>query len=294
MLGDWRGDEASFLKWRGDMLATINRVLWPRVDQERRKWVGPAVDVMGPLTEVDLGLIRRIRQPVFPRLLDRVPTSPLRTPDCPAHAEFYKREDGQVEGSKSAKNIQLYNKNFDAAKAEKIAEWMGHGMSKKLGLGLIFWFKSQLARPRPYQTSLHMGIPITHEEARTALHPSMISGHCVQGLAGLIGVAERAQLDAVPLTAEDWEALSQFCVDFGDRRVMAGVHYPSDNISSWLLALELCEHAVDPVVRLSVKERVWHAISDRSLIYKEIQAAVTADSASPYKPSWAELQMHAP
>lgn len=63
------------------------------------------------------------------------------------------------------------------------------------------------------------------------------------------------------------EALEQFGVDIGDRRVFAGVHYPSDNLSSWILALRLGREVfADPRVWLFLAE----AIQKRSAVYQTL------------------------
>ena len=105
-------------------------------------------------------------------------------------------------------------------------------------------FKRALQRPRPYQMALVMGKPGGHiyEEAFTAASPSMSSGHCLQGLIGVGGIFEFFIEKGTPIIGEHADALRQYGVDIGDRRVMAGVHYPSDNLCSWIIALRMAEH----------------------------------------------------
>ncbi len=41
------------------------------------------------------------------------------------------------------------------------------------------------------------------------------------------------------MSATQREELCKLAIDLGDRRVFAGVHYPSDNAGSWRIALDI-------------------------------------------------------
>ena len=41
-------------------------------------------------------------------------------------------------------------------------------------------------------------------------------------------------------------SLQQYATDFGDRRVFAGLHYPSDTLITWLICFMLVEYVVKP------------------------------------------------
>jgi hypothetical protein len=70
-------------------------------------------------------------------------------------------------------------------------------------------------------------------------------------------------------------SLAQYMVDIGDRRVFAGVHYPSDNIASWIMALSLMpEVYADPV---RIEGFVRKAIFERSRVFQMISAAYFTD-----------------
>ena len=272
---DWT-NEASYLPWRAAMLALFSRVLWPVCDVQNQMWRGDAVAEMKRLTLADLGLLQQIRQPRA-RLIDTLPISPLRHLACPPHRIFFEGED--VGPAKTVEWLRFYDR--DANKdliLDAIPVLMSRGMSRKAPTGMIYWFKQQLQRPRPYQTSLLLDVDVTYQAATTGLHPALVSGHCLQGVAALMAVLERFTLDQVPLSP----SIVQYLLDFGDRRVMAGVHYPSDNLASWILALELCDHAVAPAVRRQVKQHVWHAIRDQSLIYRRIANFARDNSDSPF------------
>ncbi len=280
---DWL-DEATYKPWLIRMLDLFSRVLWPVGDVPKKLWRGEAVATMERLTVADLGLLQQIRKPRA-RLIDTLPVSPLRHLACPPHRVFFEGED--VGPAKTVEWLRFYDReaNKDLI-LDAIPVLMSRGMSRKAPTGMIYWFKEQLQRPRPYQTSMLLAVEITHQAATTALHPALVSGHCLQGVGALIAVMERFTLDQVPLSS----AIVQYLLDFGDRRVMAGVHYPSDNLASWILALDLCDHAVSPAVSHQVKQRVWHAIRDQSVIYSKIAEHVATHPASPYAAALKELQ----
>jgi hypothetical protein len=72
-------------------------------------------------------------------------------------------------------------------------------------------------------------------------------------------------------------ALQQYATDFGDRRVLAGVHYPSDSMITWIICFKLIPNVVDQPDRASAikfmkaairRSRVWTFIKglDRKAI----------------------------
>ena len=92
-----------------------------------------------------------------------------------------------------------------------------------------------------------------------------------------------------PFPAASWEAIEQYATDIGDRRVMAGLHYPSDNLCSWLITLRMANHVFrDP----GVKSHLWSAIQ-RGYVYRLVRAEVTRNPRSPYAPAMAELRLEA-
>jgi hypothetical protein len=155
---------------------------------------------------------------------------------------------------------------FDIAWFEKMF-W-----GRMRGLQPPIWdIKEVFQRPRPWMIATALGVEdfrwvtgdgITH----TGIHPSITSGHCIQGVLGGCSVfeamLERSHETGKGLSMHDLSALKQYMVDWGDRRVFAGVHYMTDNIASWVLARRLIPHlfrnpvqveafAVDAIVRHS-------------------------------------------
>jgi hypothetical protein len=84
--------------------------------------------------------------------------------------------------------------------------------------------------------------------------------------------------------------LQQFTVDIGDRRVFAGVHYPSDNLSSWYTALKLLPHVIDPSALASVRKFLWEAISLKSIVFAEIMRHINSHDRSPYRAAVAAIE----
>jgi hypothetical protein len=101
------------------------------------------------------------------------------------------------------------------------------------------------------------------------------------------GLMERLLIDGEAMNDSQWEALQQYAVDMGDRRVFAGVHYPSDNLSSWLMIMRIARHVF---VRGEIKERLWRAISQQSQVYRAVQEASCTEEGQVYGPALAELE----
>jgi membrane-associated phospholipid phosphatase len=101
--------------------------------------------------------------------------------------------------------------------------------------------KRELQRPRPHQVASLHGLAFEVQRAPGAVTSATPSGHAIQGLMGVAGAIvelRRYHRFDAPLLSR----LRQYAVDVGDRRVFAGVHFPTDNLASWCLALSLCSH----------------------------------------------------
>ncbi|WP_353959298.1 phosphatase PAP2 family protein [Paeniroseomonas aquatica] len=112
------------------------------------------------------------------------------------------------------------------------------------------------------------------QTAATSLTSSTFSGHCLQGIVAGCAVFEVWQHNNLLRSADSAACLAQFSVDIGDRRVFAGVHYPTDNVASWILAMNLIPHIFkepEPILKFAK-----FAITERSHVYKELQKRATA------------------
>jgi hypothetical protein len=80
------------------------------------------------------------------------------------------------------------------------------------------------------------------------------------------------------------DVFRQFVIDVGDRRVFAGVHYPSDNLASWYVAMRLIPRVFLADEKIyEPRKFLWNAIQ-RSLVYKAMVAHTTSGAgASPYE-----------
>jgi hypothetical protein len=117
-------------------------------------------------------------------------------------------------------------------------------------------------------------------QATSAISPALISGHSFQSC--LAGAAAFYNARMLGIDARIDAALKQHSVDGGDRRVFAGVHYPSDNISSWITVMLVAPNVTPD---LDGAKWVWQAITQHSLVYKTIDAFVAANPKCAYAPS---------
>ena len=79
------------------------------------------------------------------------------------------------------------------------------------------------------------------------------------------------ETNAVGITCE------RLITDVGDRRVYAGVHYPSDNLASWLVLTRLLEYYADTT---QLRPIFWKALQ-RSEVFHAISKHVKEHSDSP-------------
>jgi hypothetical protein len=257
---------AEWNRFKTHILELISDVLWPVYDPIRRQWCGAAAQFMIPLTYLDLEVLTALRnRPVQP--LDTLPDTPVRAIDCPPHRKFFLEED---DDNKAFLDMyKYYDRTLDDKTIAAFPDACGDGMSRKV-CSASLQFKSHFQRPRAYQTAMLFGFQdFTHELALSSMTPSLSSGHCLQGVLGVGNIMERIILKNVPFSSDSWLALEQHAVDLGDRRVMAGVHYPTDNISSWIIALSMSPYVFRTP---EVAPHLWHAISTRSFVYRELVA----------------------
>lgn len=275
------GDPDRQKKWEAffeDTLGIFNQYLWPRWETSLGGWVfGKNVvtlDQMNDLTEADFRVFERMASVDRQRGLQQLPKANRRTLGCLTHEGLFVQEDGRrktIDQTDFGDGFQSYSRDLDAdicLVARKLME--AAMLNKDLGAGASVGipFKAKLQRPRAYQIALMAGFDaFRNERANTAPSPSMINGHAAQGIVGTCGLVERLLNEGREF---DREAAAQFMVDVGDRRVMAGVHYPSDNIASWMLCLRLAKF----IFRSHVRELVhlmWQGISKQSIVFAAIE-----------------------
>lgn len=134
----------------------------------------------------------------------------------------------------------------------------------------LFWFKNSFMRTRPYQASLILGKEeFENYPALSARHSSFYSGHCLEGIIFCAAIEEYWRSLGSVYSSAQFDQLAQYAIDFGDRRVFAGVHYPSDNVGSWIMALRLARLAFDEPEKTFTFIR--NAIVEKSLVFQLIE-----------------------
>jgi len=104
---------------------------------------------------------------------------------------------------------------------------------------LILELKYAFNRLRPFQSSYIENIPIKSYITYAGQSPAIPSGHSFQGF--LFGALAYNHLREYFLSLDQNEykyhmrLLVRIVKDTGHRRIMAGVHYPSDMMASWLI-----------------------------------------------------------
>jgi len=205
------------------------------------------------------------------RVLDKNPNSPLAREDIGTHLHHYREEDQKKPGV----NYQQYDRTLSEKEEVELLDTMIKAITTGAGIGTKaaghFWFKSQMQRPRPLHTALLFGQEekFISELSERGQHPAIVSGHCFQSVMMCCAVLEDWNKKNPKPAPERVQSLAQYMIDVGDRRVFAGVHYPSDNIASWLLALSLIPKVFEDhqqITRFCIQ-----AIQERSAVFNSIQ-----------------------
>lgn len=266
----------TFNKWRQDRLDEFVISLWPRFDFQQRQWVGPAKAFAEALTEIEIdAMIDAFMGPST--TLKATPTSPLAAQDIENHLEHYKYEDQAP--NPPGVNYRQYDRTLTTAEDKDFKEIMIRAISAGRTIGEKsaghFFFKNQMQRPRP----LHAAIVFRREDdfvselSQRGQHPSIVSGHCFQGTMMACAVLEQWMNSGSQPAPERVASLAQYMVDFGDRRVFAGVHYPTDNVASWVLAISLIPEVFEnpqPILGF-----LRDAVTSRSTVFQLIRDQYT-------------------
>lgn len=281
-----------WLAWREDLITAMNRVLWPRYDHKTHAWVGAARDMMLDLTRIDFELMRELR----PLIKAQVQLKG----EAPTHYELFQLEDidedlnDKVTGFRLDRTMRASLRrylagNLDKRRTDDIVGGFNLGLGSKAG-NTDLEFKRFFQRPRPYQMAVLMDERwFTHQHAKSAVTPAMISGHCFE--TAMAGITAFYRAREIGCGADALDAIVRHAIDVGDRRVIAGVHYPSDNISSWITAMAIAEHVCfdrDGATWL------WKGLQRHSIVFEAIRSKLAADSSCAYAKSWAFLHELAP
>jgi hypothetical protein len=136
----------------------------------------------------------------------------------------------------------------------------------------VLGLKQLFQRPRPRAAATALGVKgfrwvAAHRNVHTGQHPAFPSGHCMQGILGGCTVYEQLIKSGKKPTPEEREQLQTYMVDWGDRRVFAGVHYMTDNIASWTLLRRVIPHVFETE---EVEELAVQAITQHSRVFADI------------------------
>ena len=255
--------ERYWVAFRDDLLDKIADALWPVWDPKSQSWIGRSANAILDLTHADLDILLSLRVGARPLSLNTLPSSTLRSLNCPAHSAFFVEEDQ----FKIFASYAHYDRTLDSKYPSIFSDVFFAGLDAKCSSTQL-QFKQRFQRPRPYQTAFLLSKrEFNLESAASSMTPSMVSGHSLQGLIGVGAVMEQIVQSAISFSEDSWQALSQYAVDIGDRRVMAGVHYPSDNLSSWIVLMRLANHIYKSP---GIKEKLWKAITNQSFVYRLI------------------------
>jgi hypothetical protein len=260
--------ETTWGAWRDATLVIINQKLWPQWDSAQCDWISPDLPAMHALTNCDFDLLAQIQQS---GLLNQKPATPVSAASIPSHKEFFVDEDTAKIGTR----YFFYDTTLPGEQLQFFLNGptnFGDILRQKCGSASI-QFKQKIQRPRAYQVAKLMGRAHRWENATTSLTASMSSGHCFEGCLLGAGIYERWLQTGFAPTAAQLEALEQYTVDIGDRRVFAGVHYPSDNLASWIISLRLVSE-VCPDAR--VGQFLARAVGSKSAVFKIIKSSECA------------------
>jgi len=281
VMNDWMPDAPqntrikTYNAWQEQQLNKVTEFIWPRYDEGGKRWVGKADSKADSLTHHELKIIQKAYLMPDKLILDELP-------DCPTyHSNFTHKKLFDYEDSKKTKLFDaddrfktwevlfLYDIFSEKQKkfAAKVSDLSPIIKNKVEG---FLWFKRQLQRPRPYQTAHHFSEFDFHvQPANTAMHASAPSGHTFVVCMMACAIYEAWLDQNLEISDSQLAALGYFAMDQGDRRVFAGVHYPSDNVVSWALAVNIIPHIYRHHEKIA--QFLHTAITQQSNVYSLIE-----------------------
>ena len=254
--------ELTWLEWRDETVKLIAATLWPQWSEAQKAWINPDHAAMEALTLADFDLFVELGQS---GIFDSQPASPVAATSIPTHRQYFVDEDTAKLGDR----YYFYDTTLPAAQLDKVVPDLRAALKDKAG-SVSIQVKQLLQRPRAYQVAKILGRDHKLELATTSMTSSMSSGHCFQGCLVAVGIYEAWIQRGYSPSPDQLTALAQYGVDIGDRRVFAGVHYPSDNLSSWIMDLRLIGE-VAPDKRIG--KFLADAIVQRSTVFRLIDSS---------------------
>jgi hypothetical protein len=260
--------------WRAGLIDTIDAMLWPVYKPDRASWCSSAV---AKLFEADFQLLAQLHWNLRLPIDARYPTKLV-------HNDLYMEEDDP--NKPFGTGYERHDPTVPPLVLDGLTTVLIAGMGDKVG-SLDLQLMAIFQRPRPYQVAFIQNRPdFSYVSARTGSTPSLVNGHALHALvAGCTACVAYAE----HLSPRSVEVLQQFTVDIGDRRVFAGVNYPSDNLASWLVALSLIPHVFSGEQIKVANGFLWSAISSKSQVFAATSAYKDSEGNSPYSKILGEL-----
>jgi hypothetical protein len=275
---DWRPNHA-FKTWRDAQIKQIAAMLWPIYVPNGSAWKTRAV---ARLFDADFSLLAPLHSQLGLPIRGMFGTTVT-------HSDMFAEEDDGNIGF--GNDYGRYDPTLVPLAKDQFRNALRAGYSNKVAT-IPLQFKQVFQRPRPWQVAFIQGrTTFRYRVAASADTPSLVSGHCLQGSLGVCNIF--AELGHV-MSPKSIEVLKHFAVDIGDRRVFAGVHYPSDSLSSWFAALQLIPCVYQPSRVPSIKKFLRSAIKDKSVVFAAIREHVASNRDSPYKAIVAAISRSTP
>lgn len=259
-------------RWVEAEIADMADFLWPR--WTKQGWRGQATATAQALTAADLDLMTG-PDGLMAQLLAKVEGRGVAASSV-THKQLFEAEDLALPGER----YEVYDKEVDEALLGRLRDSMRRAL---VAFGPApLQYKLHFQRARPYQEAWRLGREFPYEWAKSAVTPALISGHAIQGALACVAayVEHRRALESI---AGAVGLLQRLAVDFGDRRVFAGVHYPSDNLASWYALLRVLPQLyLHPVALEDARRFLWQAIGVHSKVHAAMRAHAAQHEGSPF------------
>ena len=277
-MSDWRPEipeverVETFLEWRNVIRQSLGNTIWPYFDRTQNSWQGDSLNWAESSTIRELDVLIDEYQAHGVKIQEK-PVLCQNPTYGDTHLNQFVVEDNPAEPA--AVNIRDYVCDLTDDQYDVVRKIVDDAYSSRKLPGL-FWLKQEFVRTRPYQAAfLSSRYDFANYRAFSAIHSSFYSGHCLEGIMISAAIAEEWLSDPNTFGTNQLDALARFAVDFGDRRVFAGVHYPSDNVGSWSIALRLIPNVFKRPDQ--VMDFVRHAITNHSQVFDLVKSTYSID-----------------
>ena len=273
---DWTNAKL-WKKWLDNIASALEDNLWPSFNQKTLMWKGKATPTAVALTTEEIAFMSD-----FHKRLDTF-VAGQSTSGFIKHRTLFAHEDEKI-GDK----LEIYNfessKFFDQYRGDRSRnEWFDAAIERN-AMAPVLDLKTRFQRPRPYQCSVLLKLTKFKQEfSHSFITPSLPSGHCFQAIMGLLELymrlkhASASNKGLIGSPSSIMVDLAVYAAHIGDRRVMAGLHYPTDNMASWYFAYELAKKLrIDDFPASAEAEEFVKCSVKKSLVYADLALPTTA------------------